>query len=73
VSVPLAAAVAAATCGFDIDEHIPKPGTLLAETSVMTPAAVVASTSVPEAEKVAGVEPNEHFRDAPVHTSVPIR
>lgn len=69
VSVP-AALVAAATWGLDSDEHIPNPGTLLAATSVTTPAAAVASTSVPDAVKVAGLEPKEHCSEAPVHTWV---
>jgi hypothetical protein len=60
VSVPIAAAVAAATCGFDIEVHIPNGGTLLAETSLTTPAAAVACTSVPDAENVDGEVPNEH-------------
>jgi hypothetical protein len=38
----------------------PNGGTLLGETSVMTPAAAVALTSVPVALKVDGELPNEH-------------
>ena len=68
VSVPEAALVAAATWGFAVDVHIPNGGTFDAATSLTTPAAPVAETSVPEAEKVAGVVPNEHCSVAPVHT-----
>jgi len=60
VSVPSAAVVADATCGLAIDMQTPNGGTLLGETSVMTPAAAVALTSVPVALKVDGELPNEH-------------
>ena len=72
VSVPLAAAVADATCGLAIDVHIANGGTLLGATSVTTPAAAVADTSTPEAAKVDGAVPNEHCSVAPVHTWVGI-
>jgi hypothetical protein len=68
VSVPIAALVAAATCGFESEVHIPKGGTLLGATSLTTPASAVADTSVPDAANVDGVVPNEHCRVAPVHT-----
>jgi len=66
VSVPLAALVAEATCGFCSDVHIPNGGTFAVPTSSTTPAAPVAVTSVLEAENVAGVVPNEHCSVAPV-------
>jgi hypothetical protein len=43
-------------------------GTLLAATSVTTPAAAVASTSTPDAANVDGAVPKEHCRAAPVQT-----
>ena len=53
--------VAAATCGFDSDVHIPNEGRLLAAKSATVPAAAcVALTSWLEAVNVAGVVPNEH-------------
>src|SRR5262245_37262848 len=48
--------------------HIPNGGTFAAATSVTTPAAPPAEVSAPEAEKVAGVVPNEHCSVAPVQT-----
>ena len=68
VSVPEAAAVAAATCGLASDVQSANGGTLLGATSVTTPAAAVADTSAPEAAKVDGAVPNEHCSVAPVHT-----
>lgn len=59
---------AAATAGFAPDVQRPKDGTLAAETSVTTPAAPVAETSAPDAEKVHGVDPSEHSSFAPVQT-----
>ena len=73
VNVPLAALVAAATCGFDIDVHIPNGGTFCELVSPTAPAAAVAVTSELEAENVDGVVPNEHCSDAPVLTWLGIR
>jgi hypothetical protein len=61
VSVPMAADVAAATCGFDSDVHIPNDGRLLVSKSDTVPAAAcVPLTSWLDAVNVAGVVPNEH-------------
>jgi hypothetical protein len=68
VSVPLAALVAAATCGLESEVQSANGGTLLGATSVTTPAAAVADTSTPEAAKVDGAVPNEHCSVAPVTT-----
>src|SRR6201999_4302773 len=72
VSTFCAAAVAEATCGLDMDMHIPNVGTFAAATSVTTPAAVPAEVWAPDAANVAGVVPNEHCSAAPVHTRLPI-
>jgi hypothetical protein len=69
--VPLAAAVAAATCGLAGDWQSPKGGTLLAAVSVMTPTGVVAETCAPDAAKVDGAAPIEHCSVAPVTTWLP--
>ena len=61
---------AAETAGFDGDVQSANGGTFDGETSVTTPAAAVASTCVPVAEKVDGAVPKEHCRDAPVQTWV---
>jgi hypothetical protein len=61
-------AFAAATCGLDGDVHNPNGGTLASVMSVTTPAGPPAEVWMPEAEKVAGVVPNEHCSVAPVHT-----
>ena len=60
VNVPPAAEVAEATCGLASEMHIPNPGTASGLTSVTTPPAPVAVTSVPDAANVAGVVPIEH-------------
>ena len=63
VSVPPAALVADATCGFARDVQRPNVGTFAFDTSSTTPDAFVASTSL-DATNVAACTPNEHFNDA---------
>ena len=71
VSTPIAAAVAAATCGFARLEHIPQ-GLMFA----IGAASVICSIGLPSAitvalfvdVSVAGVVPNVHMHDAPVTT-----
>jgi len=71
VSVPPAALVADATCGFASDVQSPNVGTFPIETSSTTPDGFVASTS-PDATNVAASVPDEHFNDACADTWVGI-
>jgi hypothetical protein len=59
---------AAETAGFDGAVQSPNGGTFDVLTSLITPAAALAETAVPDAENVDGELPKEHFRDAPVTT-----
>ena len=54
--------------GLDGDEQIPKVGTFATVTSVTTPTGLPVDVWMPEAAKVAGMAPNEHWSVAPVHT-----
>jgi hypothetical protein len=61
---------AADTAGFDGEVQSANGGTFDGETSVITPAGAVADTCAPDAEKVDGAVPNEHWRLAPLQTTV---
>lgn len=70
VNTPIAAAVAAATCGFVMEEHIPKGGKVV---SVM----VAMGFELPRqpglaTAKQAGVVPNGQLTLAPLTTATPI-
>lgn len=73
VSTPKAAAVAAATAGFDGSLHIPK-GTIFANglLSMMLAAGVGHIGRLPNTSSVAGARPPVHMSVAPIHTSCPI-
>jgi hypothetical protein len=49
-----------AAAGLDGDVQIPNGSTFAGVTSVTTPAGVPTEVWMPEAEKVAGIVPNEH-------------
>lgn len=74
VNTPWAAAVAEATAGFAIDEHIPNGNTFVIGTlSVMHAIGVFANTLLAgNTFNVAGAAPNEHCIDAPPDISKPI-
>jgi hypothetical protein len=72
VRTPSAALVAAATCGFAIDMHIPKVGMFAGVKSATVPTGVPAVTIIPVAAKVAGIAPKLQVSCAPVQTSAPI-
>jgi hypothetical protein len=72
VKTPCAAAVALATCGFDIDWHIPKgamltPGlkSMMFAAGTSHPVTLFAGKTVSDD----GAAPNEHFKPAPITTS----
>lgn len=68
VSTPPAAGVAEATSGLASETHMPNVAMFSSDTSVMTPAGVVADTSASDAVNTAGTAPNVHSTDAPVET-----
>jgi hypothetical protein len=75
VRTPIAAAVAAATCGFAIDEHIPKGGILLpAATSVIVAIGFEPPRHVAcdVAFNTDGDAPNGHINCAPLTTTTPM-
>ena len=59
---------AEATAGLASDVHIPKVGIFSGDTSVITPAEVVADTSTLDAVNSADIRPNVHVKAAPVET-----
>jgi hypothetical protein len=61
---------AAETAGFDGDVQSANGGTFDGDTSVITPIGAVADTCAPDAEKVDGAVPSEHWRLAPLQTTV---
>lgn len=63
-----AASVAASTSGLASDVHKPKDGIFSSDTSVITPAGVVAATSTLEAVNTVGATPNVQAKAAPVET-----
>ena len=72
VSTPRAAAVAAATCGFEGDEHIPKGGMFIpGAKSMIVPIGMFDARTVgaEEATKDEGAAPNEHVIVHPVLTA----
>jgi len=74
VSTPSAAAVAAATVGLAIDEHMPNGGMLtIGAWSMMFAAGVPVNVRLTgKTTSVDGAAPKLHARDAPMHTCIAI-
>ena len=74
VRTPIAAAVAAATCGFDIDWHIPKGFmfTIGAKSIMFAIGIFWFIGRIPTTEKGDGAIPKLHLSIAPVVTNFPI-
>src|SRR6056300_112786 len=76
VNTPIAAAVAAATCGFDIDIHIPNGAMLtIGLLSMIVAAAGPPAFTMPTGNtfNADGAAPNVHIICAPDDTKMPIR
>jgi hypothetical protein len=75
VKTPIAAAVAAATCGLAREVHIPKGNILtMGLLSIMVAAGwfEVSTLLVGNTMNVLGAAPNVHINVAPLHTHIPI-
>jgi hypothetical protein len=76
VNTPIAAAVAEATCGLDIDMHIPNGGILtIGLFSMMVAAAGPPALTIPTGKTLSaeGAAPKVHIICAPEATKMPIR